>query len=109
MVILDAVEPEAVLADLYTRGVRSVLVEGGGEVLASFVAAGQFDQVMVNCAPLLIGGKGAPTPLGGEGFQVLASAARLEDLKVRCRGGDLLISGYRQGCLNSLLRAAAGV
>ena len=100
---LPAVEPGTVLADLYQHGVRSVLVEGGGEVHASFVAAGLYDRVMVDCAPLLIGGKEAPTPLGGEGFQVLASAARLEDLEVRRRGGDLLISGYRQGCLPSLL------
>ncbi len=109
VVTLGVVEPGAVLADLYQRGIRSVLVEGGGEVLASFVASGLYDQVMVNCAPLLIGGKGAPTPLGGEGFQTLASAARLEDLEVRQRDGDLLISGCRQGCLIDLLRATAGV
>ncbi len=102
VVNLSTVEPGAVLADLYARGVRSLLVEGGGEVLASFVAAGLYDQVMVNCAPLLIGGKDAPTPLGGEGFQTLAAAARLEDLEVQGRGGDLLISGYRQGCLSTL-------
>ncbi|HYX26008.1 MAG TPA: hypothetical protein VFC23_17770, partial [Thermoanaerobaculia bacterium] len=58
---------------------------------------------MVDCAPLLIGGKGAPAPLGGEGFPTLVSAARLEDIEVRRCGGDLLISGYRQGCLPSLL------
>jgi diaminohydroxyphosphoribosylaminopyrimidine deaminase/5-amino-6-(5-phosphoribosylamino)uracil reductase len=102
VVVLAAVEPGGVLTDLYQCSIRSVLVEGGGEVLASFVAAGLYDQVMVNCAPLLIGGKDAPTPLGGEGFQALASAARLEDLEVRRRGGDLLISGYRQGCLSTL-------
>jgi diaminohydroxyphosphoribosylaminopyrimidine deaminase/5-amino-6-(5-phosphoribosylamino)uracil reductase len=103
VVILGAVEPGAVLADLYARGVRSVLVEGGGEVLASFVASGLYDQVVVDCAPLLIGGQSAPTPLEGEGVATLASAARLEDLEVRRRGGDLLISGCRQGCLPSLL------
>ncbi len=106
---MGAVEPGAILADLYQRGIRSVLVEGGGEVLASFVTSGLYDQVMVNCAPLLIGGKEAPTPLGGEGFQALASAARLEDLEVRQRGGDLLISGYRRGCLTDLLTATVSV
>ena len=103
VVTLDAVEPGAVLTALYACGVRSLLVEGGGEVLSSFVASGQFDRVMVNCAPLLIGGKDAPTPLGGEGFQALASAARLEGLEVRRQGGDLLMAGYRQGCMSTLL------
>ena len=73
VIALPAVEPAAVLADLYSRGVQSVLVEGGGEVLASFVASGCYDRVMVDCAPLLIGGKGAPGPLAGEGFADLAS------------------------------------
>ena len=99
---LAAVEPEAVLADLYKRGIRSLLVEGGGEILASFVGAGLYDQVMVNCAPLLIGGKEAPAPLGGLGVGALEAAPRLEDLEVRRRGGDLLILGYRQGCLQDL-------
>jgi diaminohydroxyphosphoribosylaminopyrimidine deaminase/5-amino-6-(5-phosphoribosylamino)uracil reductase len=100
---LAAVEPEGVLADLYERGVRSLLVEGGGEVHSSFVAAGLYDQVKVDCAPLLIGGKDAPTPLGGSGFAILAEAPRLEDLEARRRGGDLILTGFRQGCLQDLL------
>lgn len=103
VVVLPAVEPAATAADLYERGVRSVLVEGGGEVLASFVASGCFDRVMADCAPLLIGGKGAPGPLGGEGFQSLASAARLEGFEARRRGGDLILTAYRRGCLQGIL------
>ena len=100
---LAAVEPEAVLADLYNRGVRSVLVEGGGEVHASFVAAGLYDQVKVDCAPLLIGGKGAPAPLGGLGVANLDKAPRLDELKTRRQGSDLILTGYRKGCLPALL------
>jgi diaminohydroxyphosphoribosylaminopyrimidine deaminase/5-amino-6-(5-phosphoribosylamino)uracil reductase len=92
-----------VLADLYEQGVRSVLVEGGGEVLASFVGSGLYDQVGVDCAPLLIGGRSAPGPLGGEGFPNLAGAARLERFEARERGGDLVLSAYRLGCVNGLL------
>jgi diaminohydroxyphosphoribosylaminopyrimidine deaminase/5-amino-6-(5-phosphoribosylamino)uracil reductase len=100
---LPEVTPAAVLADLWEHGVRSVLVEGGGEVLASFVGSGLYDQVAVDCAPLLIGGKAAPGPLAGEGFPSLAGAARLEELEARNRGGDLILTGYRQGCLADLL------
>lgn len=103
VVALPAVEPAAVLADLYARGVRGLLVEGGGEVLASFVAGGCFDRVMVDCAPLLIGGRTAPGPLGGEGFAGLDLAARLEDFESRSRGGDLILTAYRKGCLPDLL------
>ncbi len=103
IVDLPSVEPATVLFDLYERGVRSVLVEGGGEVHASFAESGLFDRVGVSCAPLLIGGRSAPGPLGGEGFASLANAARLEDFEVRRRGGDLLLTGYRKGCLPALL------
>lgn len=100
--VLPAVEPAAVLADLYERGVRSVLVEGGSAALASFVESGCYDRVVVDCAPLLIGGKGAPGPLGGSGFEALTSAARLDELEARQRGGDLILTGYRKGCLQAL-------
>lgn len=103
VVMLPTVEPAAVLADLYARGVRSVLVEGGAEALASFVESGCYDRVMIDCAPLLIGGKGAPGPLAGQGFLELAGAARLEELEARRRGGDLILTGYRGGRLRDLL------
>jgi diaminohydroxyphosphoribosylaminopyrimidine deaminase/5-amino-6-(5-phosphoribosylamino)uracil reductase len=102
VVVLPSVEPAAVLADLYERGIRSVLVEGGAEVLASFVSSGCYDRVMVDCAPLLIGGKSAPGPLAGAGFLELAEAARLEDLEAGKRGGDLILTGYRKECLPAL-------
>jgi diaminohydroxyphosphoribosylaminopyrimidine deaminase/5-amino-6-(5-phosphoribosylamino)uracil reductase len=104
VVLLPAVEPAAVLADLYGRGVRSVLVEGGGEIHASFVASGCFDRVMVDCAPLLVGGRTAPGPLGGAGFAALADAARLDELTAQRRGGDLILTGYRNGCLPELCK-----
>jgi len=100
---LPAVEPSSVLVDLYESGVRSVLVEGGAEVHASFVRSGLYDRVGVDCAPLLIGGRSAPGPLGGEGFPSLAGAARLERIETRQRGGDVILMGYRKGCLRELL------
>jgi len=109
VIVLPSVEPGAVLADLFARGVRSVLVEGGSAVHGSFLTSGCFDQVAVDCAPLLIGGQGAPGPLGGAGFQALADAARLDDLKARRLGrskpDDLILTGYRNGCLPDLFKS----
>jgi diaminohydroxyphosphoribosylaminopyrimidine deaminase/5-amino-6-(5-phosphoribosylamino)uracil reductase len=105
VVALPRVEPAAVLADLQGRGVRSVLVEGGAEVLASFAAAGAWDRVAIDCAPLLIGGRQAPGPLGGPGAAALAGAARLDGLTARRRGGDLVLAAWRQGLLPELMAA----
>jgi diaminohydroxyphosphoribosylaminopyrimidine deaminase/5-amino-6-(5-phosphoribosylamino)uracil reductase len=105
VVLLPVVEPGAVLRDLFRRGVQSLLVEGGGEVLASFVTAGCYDRVMVDCAPLLIGGKEAPGPLGGAGVAELIAAARLEGFETGRQGGDVVLAAYRQGILANLAQA----
>ncbi len=47
--------PEAVLAALAARGLRRVLVEGGGVTLSRFLAAGMLDRLHVTLAPLLLG------------------------------------------------------
>lgn len=107
VIIQRPVEPRAVLADLYARGVRSVLVEGGSEVHGSFLTSGCYDQVAVDCAPLLIGGRGAPAPLGGAGFQALADAARLDGLTARRLGGDLILTSFRKGCLPDLFNSVS--
>ena len=96
---LSSVEPGLVLKDLAQRGVQSVLVEGGGEVLSSFVLDGLFDRVEICCAPILIGGTGSPGPLGGRGVGTLAESPRLDRRWVRRRGPDLILGGYREGCL----------
>ena len=103
VVRLPRVEPAAVLADLAARGVQSLLVEGGAAIHASFAAAGLYDRTAVCCAPLLVGGESAPGPLGGVGFGALAASPRLENLISRKRGGDLILTAERSGCLPELL------
>ncbi|MCL4837997.1 MAG: bifunctional diaminohydroxyphosphoribosylaminopyrimidine deaminase/5-amino-6-(5-phosphoribosylamino)uracil reductase RibD [Thermoanaerobaculia bacterium] len=102
VVRLERVEPAAVLGDLARRGVGSVLVEGGGEILAAFAAAGLFERVTGALAPLLIGGRAALGPLGGNGIGRLAEAPRVESLRWRRRGADLVFEGVREGCLPAL-------
>jgi diaminohydroxyphosphoribosylaminopyrimidine deaminase/5-amino-6-(5-phosphoribosylamino)uracil reductase len=84
------VDPGALLAELYAREVRGVLVEGGGEVNAAFLDAGLVDRVVMLIAPLLVGGRAAPTAVGGAGRE-LKSAVRLGAVTVTPLGDDLLI------------------
>lgn len=107
VVALAEPSPAAVLADLHRRGVQSVLIEGGAGVHEAFVAAGLFDRVTAACAPVLIGGEGAPGPLGGGGAPSLAAAPRLEGLRTNRRGPDLILTAYREGCLPALSSSVA--
>ena len=50
--------PEAVLAGLAEDGVKSVFVEGGGQVAASFIKAGLVDALEWFRAPVVLGGDG---------------------------------------------------
>jgi len=105
VVELERVEPETVLADLHRLGVRSVLVEGGARIAAAFVEAGLFDRVAIDCAPLLVGGEEAPGPVAGGGAPTLDRAPRLDRFRALRRGPDLILTGYRHGCLPDLLRS----
>src|SRR2546425_324994 len=84
------VDPGAVLADLFAREVRSVLVEGGAEAHAAFLDAGLVDRVAVFIGPRLLGGRDALSAVGGAG-RALKEAVRLGELAVRRVGDDLLI------------------
>ena len=82
------------LHSLGERGISSVLIEGGGEVNASALEAGIVDKVLVFVAPILIGGKDAPGPLGGKGIRRLASAFKIKNMTVNQIGNDFLLEGY---------------
>ncbi len=68
----------AALEALASRGVTSLMVEGGGEVLGSFLAARLLDQVALFRAPLLLGGRGSRPAFGGPDPLRIEDALRLE-------------------------------
>lgn len=82
------------LAHLGQREVTSLLVEGGGNLLASLFAQGLVDKVLVYVAPVIVGGANAPTPVAGEGIASLERAVRLQRVRVERVGGDVLVVGY---------------
>ncbi len=95
LVMGDArVDIPSLLRLLGARQISSLLVEGGGQVIASFVEAGMVDKVMAVVAPLLIGGSAAPTPVEGKGAATLAEALRLDLVEVRRVGQEIVITGY---------------
>lgn len=77
---------------LFGLDVRGLLLEGGSELNWAFVEAGLVDRVAVFVAPILLGGAGAPTPVGGRGLP-LGGGMRLRSVEVRPIGEDWLIEG----------------
>jgi diaminohydroxyphosphoribosylaminopyrimidine deaminase/5-amino-6-(5-phosphoribosylamino)uracil reductase len=83
-----------VLQELGKRNIQSVLVEGGAEVAGSFYDAKLIDKITFFIAPIVIGGKDAPTAISGNGAQQIASAMQLRNIEIKNHGEDLEITGY---------------
>jgi diaminohydroxyphosphoribosylaminopyrimidine deaminase/5-amino-6-(5-phosphoribosylamino)uracil reductase len=81
-------DPEAVLAALSRRGLTSVLIEGGGQVAASFLRAGLVDRIEWFRSSILLGGDGRPGVAGLE-LAKLGDAPKFRRLSVEALGDDL--------------------
>ncbi len=79
------------LETLAARGIHSVLLEGGGELLAGALAEGLVDRVVWFVAPILIGGRETPGAVGGQGILALSEAIGLRDVSVTRVGQDLRV------------------
>ena len=88
------VDLEKLLRVLGEREITSVLVEGGGTLLGSLFDLKLVDKVVAFIAPIIIGGREAITPVGGEGVKTIAEALKLCRVKVERFGEDVMISGY---------------
>lgn len=88
------VSVEALLEELGKRGVVSLLVEGGGTVLGSLFDGRLVDKVYAFLAPVIIGGAGATSPVGGQGADRMAKAWKIDRADLRPIGPDWLVVGY---------------
>lgn len=82
----------ALLAELYRRDVRSVLLEGGPTLAGSFVAAGAVDKVVGYLAPVLLGA--GPAALADAGITTIADALRLDVAETVRVGADLRVTAH---------------
>ena len=75
------------LHSLGQRGVRSIMVEGGNQVITSFIQARLVDQLIITIAPCLVGGLPVlDLPAAGTG-----SRLRLDSVSYRSCGPDIIL------------------
>jgi len=77
---------------LGAENVTSLLVEGGGEVNASFLLDGFAQRVAFFYAPKILGGRDARKAVAGEGAKSLAGALQLHEVVWQRLGEDLLLT-----------------
>ncbi|MFE6838224.1 bifunctional diaminohydroxyphosphoribosylaminopyrimidine deaminase/5-amino-6-(5-phosphoribosylamino)uracil reductase RibD [Streptomyces sp. NPDC057705] len=78
------------LEELYARGVRSLLLEGGPTLAGAFVEAGAVDRVVGYLAPALLGA--GPAAFGDAGITNISHALRLDITEAVRVGPDLRIT-----------------
>jgi len=83
-----------VLSQLWDRGMRHVLVEGGADLASDFIKQGLFDEILIYQAPLLVGGTNvAVTDIG---ISTMAEGLALEFVEVKQLGADVFIRAIPQ-------------
>ncbi len=64
----DSVNIHSFVQELQKKGIATLMIEGGGTVIWSFVSQGLFDELNIYIGSMIIGGKTAPTLADGKGF-----------------------------------------
>ena len=80
------------LKKLGAENVTSLLVEGGGEVNASFLLGGLAQRVAFFYAPIILGGRDAHSGVAGAGAKSLRDAVPLREVGWHRLGDDLLLT-----------------
>jgi diaminohydroxyphosphoribosylaminopyrimidine deaminase/5-amino-6-(5-phosphoribosylamino)uracil reductase len=85
------------LRRLGSENVSSLLVEGGGEVNASFLLQGLAHRVAFFYAPKILGGRDSISAVAGKGVMGLGEAIRFTNPEYRKLGPDLLLTARVAG------------
>ncbi len=82
---------ETALDTLGGQGITNLMLEGGGELLASFFAANQIDECHVYIGAKAFGGIRAPGPIGGPGLENINDAWSFRLVSVNQFDDDLRV------------------
>ena len=85
-----------VLADLRADGVRSVMVEGGGEVITSLMRERLLDRLVVSISPTVVGA--GIEAVGDLGLDRIADGLQLVNRHVALADGDILLAWDVETC-----------
>lgn len=89
------VDLHGMLRELYDRGVRSALLEGGPTLAGAFLAEGLVDRVVAYLAPKLLGA--GPAALAAAGISTISEALTLDIVDVAVIGPDVRLTATVKG------------
>ena len=63
---------------LHKRGIKTILVEGGGTVIWEFIKKELFDEILLTVSPVIIGGTNSIAFVQGKGFKKIIDSPKLQ-------------------------------
>ena len=88
------IDLDQLLAELFARGVHSLIVEGGSEIHSEFIRRRLWQKMIIFVAPALVGGAEAPSIFAGQPAQRLTDAYRFRFDQIELLGGDVMLTAY---------------
>jgi diaminohydroxyphosphoribosylaminopyrimidine deaminase/5-amino-6-(5-phosphoribosylamino)uracil reductase len=88
------IDLDRLMDQLGQMGVTSILIEGGSRVLGSAFRAGIVDKACFFYAPLISGGDDGLPICSGAGAEMMRDCHRLDRIRIRRFGDDVMIEGY---------------
>ena len=89
------IDLEKLLDILYKRGIKTLMVEGGGTVIWSFLRSDLVDDLYVYIAPIIVGGKLTPTMADGPGIKSEDELISLKIADIKKLGEGILVQYKR--------------
>ncbi len=87
----DLVSLPTLMRQLRKRGIRTVLLEGGGTLNWNMLSQGLVDEISVAVSPQIVGGEDAVTLADGKGAAGRKDSVKLKFLKSNRYGADLVL------------------
>jgi 2,5-diamino-6-(ribosylamino)-4(3H)-pyrimidinone 5'-phosphate reductase len=78
----NLVDLEELFTILEKRGMKNILVEGGGEINWSVLNTRMVNELIVTISSVIVGGKKAPTFVEGDGFKKISEGIKLKLIKL---------------------------
>ncbi len=79
------------LKKLSKKKIKTILVEGGGNVNWEFIKEGLVDEIIITVSPYLIGGKNAISLVEGDGFSKIQQSPKLKLKKIIQFGNEIVL------------------
>ena len=87
----SSVDVVKLLKILQKKGMKKILLEGGGTLNWSFLKRGLVDELIITITPYILGGSDSVTLVEGSGFKNLFSMNKLKLRKIQKIGNELIV------------------